>query len=153
MEGCRTAGVNSSDPHNLQRFIDAQDGVFETALTELRSGRKQRHWMWFVFPQLAGLGHSPTARHYAIASLNEARAYLDHPLLGARLSQCVEALLAWSGTRSAEDILGPIDAMKLRSSLTLFDHAAPGGLFAQALAVFFEGRPDERTLALFHSRS
>jgi len=141
------------DPHNLQRFVDAQDGVYETALAELRAGAKRSHWMWFVFPQLAGLGHSPTARFYAIRSLDEARAYLEHPLVGTRLRQCVEAILPHAGRRSAEAILGSIDALKLRSSLTLFDLVAPRDIFAQALDAFFASEPDERTLALIgHAR-
>ena len=90
-----------SDPYNLQRFIDAQEGTFETALAELSAGSKQSHWMWFIFPQLAGLGRSPTAQHYAIASLDEAQAFLDHPVLGRRLRDCVEALLPWASKRSA----------------------------------------------------
>ena len=138
---------------DLQRFIDAQDGIFETALAEIQSGRKQSHWMWFVFPQLAGLGHSPTAQYYGIASLDEARAYLEHPLLGHRLRQCVEALLPWTGKRSPEEILGPIDSLKLRSSLTLFDQVAPSDTFAAAIDAFFEGEPDERTLALLNGWS
>ena len=138
------------DPHDLQRFVDAQDGVFETALAELRAGTKQSHWMWFVFPQLAGLGHSPTAQYYAIRSLDEARAYLAHPLLGPRLRLCVEALLPHAG-RSSEAIFGSIDALKLRSSLTLFDLVAPQDVFARALDVFFAGEPDQRTLALIGS--
>lgn len=140
-----------TDAHNLQRFIDAQDGIFETALSELRGGSKQSHWMWFIFPQLAGLGHSPTSQYYGIASQEEAHAYVDHPILGPRLGQSVEALLPWAGRRSAEQILGPVDAMKLRSSLTLFDRIAPHGAFAQALAAFFGGEPDERTLALLET--
>lgn len=140
------AGVN--DPHNLQRFIDAQDGTYETAVAELRAGLKQSHWMWFAFPQLAGLGRSRTAQYFGIASLDEARAYLDHPLLGARLKESVGALLPHAGKRTPEEILGEIDAMKLRSSLTLFDRVAPGGLFAEALAAFYGGARDERTLAL-----
>jgi uncharacterized protein (DUF1810 family) len=136
------------DPHNLQRFVDAQQGVIDTALAELRAGRKQSHWMWFVFPQLAGLGRSPTALHYGIASLDEARAYLAHPLLGTRLRQCVDAILPWAGDKTPEAIFGPVDAMKLRSSLTLFDAAEPRGLFGRALAAFFAGKADERTLAL-----
>jgi uncharacterized protein (DUF1810 family) len=139
------------DPHNLQRFVDAQDGVFETALAELRAGAKQSHWMWFIFPQLAGLGHSPTAQFYAIGSADEARAYLEHSLLGPRLRQCVEALLTHAGHRSSEGILGSVDALKLRSSLTLFDLVAPHDLFQRALAAFFAGEPDARTLALIGS--
>jgi uncharacterized protein (DUF1810 family) len=137
-----------SDPYNLQRFVDAQDGVYDTALVELRAGAKRSHWMWFIFPQLAGLGRSPTALLYGIASLDEARAYLADPLLGPRLSECVEALLPWASRHSAEQILGPVDALKLKSSLTLFYQVEPGGLFAAGLAAFFSGERDERTLAL-----
>jgi uncharacterized protein (DUF1810 family) len=140
--------VATSDPHNLQRFLDAQDGHFEAALGELRAGSKQSHWMWFIFPQLAGLGRSPTAQFYGLASLEEAHAYLDHALLGPRLRQAVAAMIAWVGKRSADEILGPVDAMKLRSSLSLFDQVAPNDLFAGALAGFFDGAADERTLAL-----
>jgi uncharacterized protein (DUF1810 family) len=141
-----------TDPHNLQRFVDAQDGIFETAIAELRAGDKQSHWMWFIFPQLAGLGRSPTAQFYAIRSLDEARAYLQHPLLGPRLRQSVDALVPWAGKRSPEQILGPVDAMKLRSSLTLFDRTEPGGIFGRALQSFHGGRGDERTLALLEPR-
>ena len=134
--------------HDLQRFVDAQQGVIETAIDELRAGSKQSHWMWFVFPQLAGLGRSATAKFYGISSLDEARAYLDHHLLGPRLRQSVEALMPWAGARSAEQILGSIDSMKLRSSMTLFGCAELGGLFDQALLNFFGGNRDELTLAL-----
>jgi uncharacterized protein (DUF1810 family) len=142
-----------TDPYNLQRFIDAQADTFEAALEEIRAGAKHSHWMWFVFPQLAGLGHSPTSRHYAIASLDEARAYLDHPLLAARLRQCLGALLEWAGRRSAEEIFGPVDALKLRSSLTLFDQIEPSGPFASALEAFFDGDRDRRTLALLNGEA
>jgi uncharacterized protein (DUF1810 family) len=121
------------------------------ALAELRDGSKRSHWMWFIFPQLGGLGHSPTARHYAISSLDEARAYAAHALLGPRLRESVEALLPWAGRRSAEQILGPIDALKLRSSLTLFDVVEPNDVFAEGLAAFFAGNRDERTLALLNA--
>ena len=137
-----------SDPYNIQRFINAQEGTFETALSELKAGSKQSHWMWFIFPQLAGLGRSPTAQHYAIASLDEAQAFLDHPELGRRLRDSVHALLPWASKRSALQIFGPIDELKLRSSLTLFDQVEPDGLMRRALDVFFNGRCDERTLAL-----
>ena len=139
--------VANTDPFQLQRFLDAQESSFSQALTELRAGRKQSHWMWFVFPQLAGLGRSPTARHYAIASRDEALAYLSHPLLGLRLRQSVEAIEPWASERTAEEIFGPIDAIKLRSSLTLFDSVEPNGPFGGTLRSFFPG-PDERTLAL-----
>jgi uncharacterized protein (DUF1810 family) len=137
-----------TDPHNLQRFVDAQDGIFETAIAELRAGDKQSHWMWFIFPQLAGLGRSPTAQYYGISSLDEAKAYLAHPILGSRLNQSVEVLLPWAGKRAPEQILGPIDALKLKSSLTLFDRVAPDGVFDRALGAFYGGQSDERTLAL-----
>ena len=138
----------SSDPFNLQRFVDAQQGMIEIALAELAAGSKQSHWMWFVFPQLAGLGSSPTATFYAITSLYEARAYLEHPLLAPRLCQCLGAVERWAGKRSAEQIFGTVDAVKLRSSLTLFDLAEPSGIFDRALVNFFAGGRDERTLAL-----
>lgn len=132
----------------LDRFVRAQDPVYASVLDELRRGRKTSHWMWFVFPQIAGLGHSPTSQIYAIASLDEARAYLGHPVLGARLLECATLVLASEG-RSAEEILGPIDATKLRSSMTLFGRAAPGeAVFGQVLDRFFDGTPDDATLRL-----
>jgi uncharacterized protein (DUF1810 family) len=132
----------------LDRFVEAQAHSYADALAELRDGRKESHWMWFIFPQIAGLGMSPTSRFYAIASLEEARAYLAHPALGARLRECTEAVLAHAGTRP-EAIFGGIDAMKLRSSMTLFDRVADGdNPFARCLAAFFDGEPDARTLAL-----
>ena len=139
-----------TDPYNLQRFLDAQDRTIEQALAELRAGSKQSHWMWFVFPQLAGLGRSSTALFYGIASLDEARAFLAHPLLGTRLRRCTEEILEWRGRRSAQQILGSIDALKLRSSMSLFDVVEPWTLFAATLAAFFDGEPDERTLALLN---
>jgi uncharacterized protein (DUF1810 family) len=142
--------VAASGPYNLQRFVDAQEGTFDTALAEIREGAKHSHWMWFVFPQLAALGRSPTAKYYGIASLDEASAYLGHPLLGPRLRECVSALLPWAGKRSAEEIFGSVDAMKLRSSLTLFDRAEPRALFAEAIAALFRDNPDELTLALLN---
>jgi uncharacterized protein (DUF1810 family) len=142
-----------SDPFNLQRFIDAQSGQFGRALAELCAGAKQGHWMWFVFPQLAGLGRSPIAQFYAIASLAEACAYLAHPLLGPRLRQCADAILRWDGRRTAEQIFGPVDSLKLRSSLTLFDRVEPSASFARALSAFFDAVPDERTLALLNGEA
>jgi uncharacterized protein (DUF1810 family) len=141
-----------NDPYKLQRFIDAQEGVFPIALAELAAGAKQSHWMWFIFPQLAGLGRSPTARFYGIASIDEARAYLSHRLLGPRLRQSIEAALPWGGRRSAEQIFGPVDALKLRSCLTLFERIEPASIFAAGLNSFFGGTPDERTLALLNVR-
>ncbi|UGS38065.1 DUF1810 domain-containing protein [Capillimicrobium parvum] len=137
-----------SDPFDLQRFVDAQDrgATYDAALAELRAGRKTSHWMWFVFPQIAGLGRSATAQHYAISSLAEAQAYLAHPVLGPRLRQSAAALLSHSG-RSADQILGGIDAMKLRSSLTLFSRAAPDEpVFTEVLDRLFGGAPDAATL-------
>ena len=134
-------------PDRFGRFVDAQDEArtYERALSELRAGRKTTHWMWFVFPQVAGLGHSAMAKTYAISSLDEARAYLDHPLLGARLLECTRALTAHSG-QTASAILGGTDAMKLRSSMTLFAQAAPDEpLFRQVLDQFFDGMSDEAT--------
>lgn len=129
---------------DLQRFVDAQ-GAAPAFMDELRAGRKTSHWMWFVFPQIAGLGQSPMAQRYAIASLDEARAYLAHPILGARLRDCVRIILALPET-NARAIFGSIDAMKLRSSLTLFHRAAPEEpLFADALGKFFGGEPDPLT--------
>ena len=132
--------------HDLSRFVAAQTDSYATALTELRRGAKRSHWMWFIFPQIAGLGRSDMARRYAIASADEARAYLAHPLLGARLVEATAAVVAASG--SAEHILGGIDAVKLRSSMTLFaavaDDPAP---FRAALDRFYDGRPDPETLA------
>ena len=140
--------MTQHDPYNLQRFVDAQSGVIGTALAELRAGSKQSHWIWFVFPQLDGLGRSGTAQFYAISSIEEARAYLEHPVLGPRLRECVAALREWTDRRSAEEILGSVDAMKLNSSLTLFDAAQPQSFFAEALLNFFGGKRDEQTLAL-----
>ena len=139
-----------SDRYNLQRFVDAQNGLIDTALAELSAGSKQSHWMWFVFPQLDGLGRSATAKFYGISSIAEARAYLEHHLVGPRLRECVAALQQWSGRRSAGQILGPVDAMKLRSSLTLFDAVEPGSAFDRALLNFFGGQRDEQSLALLH---
>jgi len=132
--------------------VEAQQGTFDTALAELCAGAKRSHWMWFIFPQLRGLGRSPTALHFAIASLDEARAYLDHPLLGSRLGQCVHAVLPYSGTLTPEEIFGAIDALKFRSSLTLFDQVDASGQFAEALVEFFDAKPDEQTLALLNAR-
>jgi uncharacterized protein (DUF1810 family) len=139
-----------ADPYNFQRFVDAQQGVIDIAIAEIRAGSKQSHWMWFIFPQLAELGRSPTAKFYGIGSLDEARAYLAHPLLGHRLRQSIDVVLAWGDRRQACDIFGEIDALKLRSSLTLFDRAAPGETFFTGIKSFFGGQRDERTLALLN---
>jgi uncharacterized protein (DUF1810 family) len=134
--------------HDLERFVRAQARVFDDVLRELQHGRKSSHWMWFVFPQIAGLGRSETARVYAIGSLDEARAYLAHPLLGPRLRECARLLLEIEG-RTADEILGPIDALKLRSSMTLFLRAAPDEpVFAAVLDRFYGGVADEATDAI-----
>lgn len=132
--------------YDLDRFVAAQDHgqTYQQAVTELRAGQKVSHWMWFVFPQLTGLGRSSMAQRYAIGSLAEARAYLEHPVLGPRLRQCCDAVC--SGTGSAERILGPIDAVKLRSSMTLFHRAEPERAeFVAVLERFFDGQPDPAT--------
>ena len=134
------------DGYDLARFVSAQDGVHERALGELRRGRKESHWMWFVFPQIAGLGSSAAAQLYAIGSLDEARPYLDHPVLGRRLRTCTAAVNRHAG-RSARAIFGSPDDVKFRSSMTLFAAADPGeAAFTTALAVFFEGVADPLTL-------
>ncbi len=137
-----------NDPYDLDRFVRAQEGIFETALSELRAGRKSTHWMWYVFPQLAGLGRSPASRQYSISTLAEAGAYLRHPVLGPRLVACVEAVLAIEG-RSAHEIFGSPDDRKLRSSITLFAVVSPpGSVFHRLLETYFRGEPDARTLRL-----
>ena len=137
-----------ADPFNLARFFDAQARDYETALAELKTGEKRSHWMWYIFPQLRGLGHSDTARFYGIASLQEARAYLADPILARRLRECVEVLLTLQ-TTSAEEIFGGVDAHKLRSSLTLFRLAAPAEQsLAAALDRYFGGSLDPRTISM-----
>jgi uncharacterized protein (DUF1810 family) len=139
--------MKTDDPYDLQRFVAAQEagGTYRRAAAELRNGRKASHWMWFIFPQIAGLGYSPAAQTYAISGLEEARAYLAHPVLGARLIECA-AILAGLAGRTAEQVLGEVDALKLRSSMTLFLHAAPGEpVFGQVLDQYYDGRPDPAT--------
>ena len=131
----------------LQRFVTAQEGISESALAEIRRGAKRTHWMWFVFPQIAGLGQSPTARFYAIRLLDEARAYLAHPVLAERLRACVAALEDVS-VADARAVFGSVDAVKLRSSLTLFEAAGGGAAFAAALERWFAGERDPATLEL-----
>jgi len=136
-----------ADPHDLQRFVDAQQPVYDDVLDELRDGRKVSHWMWSVFPQLRGLGHSPTAQRYGISGLGEARAYLRHPLLGARLRECTGLVLGIEG-RNARDIFGTPDDLKLRSCMTLFRAAAPEEpVFDAVLRRYYGGEADPRTLA------
>jgi uncharacterized protein (DUF1810 family) len=137
-----------NDPYDLQRFLDAQTGSYQRALAEIRAGSKRSHWMWYVFPQYAGLGHSSTAARYAIKSLDEARAYLAHPLLGPRLIECTEAALSVEG-RTAREIFGSPDDLKLRSCATLFAQISPpGSAFERLLATYYGGEPDRRTLEL-----
>ena len=135
------------DP-GLQRFVSAQEPVYAQALAELRAGRKRSHWMWFVFPQISGLGRSDTARYYAVADRAEAVAYLEHPVLGARLRECCAALAELPPSADAETVLGPVDAVKLRSSLTLFAAVSSGPAFESLLARYFpDDGPDPLTLA------
>ena len=137
-----------NDPHDLNRFVEAQEGVYERALAEIRNGRKRSHWMWFIFPQIEGLGFSAMAQRYAIKNREEARAYLDHETLGPRLLACVKALLKLEGL-SADEIFGYPDEMKLRSCATLFAQiSAPGSVFHHLLERYFEGQPDPKTLRL-----
>jgi uncharacterized protein (DUF1810 family) len=151
------AAGKDRDPYRLERFVAAQErgGTYERAVAELRAGAKVSHWMWFVFPQVTGLGLSAMAREFAISSVAEARAYLAHPVLGPRLRECARVVAETEG-RTAERIFGPVDAMKLRSSMTLFEAADAGktptgeagqNVFAAVLAKYFGGVPDEATLA------
>lgn len=134
------------DPYHLQRFVDAQEPVYDQVLRELRAGRKTSHWMWFIFPQIAGLGHSSTSRYYAISGREEAEAYLAHPLLGARLRECTSLVNAVQG-RSAHQIFGSPDDLKFRSCMTLFAECAEdGAVFRAALEKYFGGEKDPLTL-------
>jgi uncharacterized protein (DUF1810 family) len=146
---CREARLTSAiDPYDLDRFVRAQDGAFDDAIGELRRGRKTSHWMWFVFPQVAGLGRSPTAVRYAISGIDEARAYLAHPVLGPRLHDAADAA-EHAPARDAEALLGWIDAVKLRSSMTLFGRAADDPApFGRVLDRWYDGHEDDDTLRL-----
>lgn len=136
----------ADDPHDLRRFVDAQNPVYAQVCAELRRGWKTTHWMWFVFPQIAGLGHSPRARTYAISSFEEARAYLNHPILGPRLLECTRLVNSVQG-RSVHEIFGSPDDLKFRSCMTLFAKAAPGETaFRDALDTYFNGEADPRTV-------
>ena len=144
---------SKSDPFDLERFVVAQDTArtFDRVIDELRNGQKTSHWMWFVFPQLAGLGHSDMARRYAISSIEEAKAYVAHPVLGARLTSCTGIVAGLQGL-SARDIFGGIDAQKLRSSMTLFCQTAPDEpLFGQVIDTYFDGQQDSATIQLIRS--
>jgi uncharacterized protein (DUF1810 family) len=138
----------STDPYGLDRFVQAQEHTYQQALAEIREGEKVSHWMWYIFPQLQGLGSSPTARWYSIKNLEEAKSYLDHPVLGPRLKECAEAALAVQG-RSAWAIFGSPDDLKLRSSATLFALVSPpDSVFHRLLDKYFAGEPDRQTLRL-----
>ena len=135
-----------NDVYNLQRFVDAQDSVYEQVCLELRDGYKKSHWMWFIFPQIKGLGHSPLANKFAISSLQEAAAYLEHPILGPRLRECSRLVTLLEG-RSIDQIFGHTDSLKFRSSMTLFAHATPDNqVFKDALQKYFEAESDRLTL-------
>jgi len=137
-----------TDPYNLHRFLTAQAPTYNTVLDELRAGRKASHWIWFIFPQIAGLGRSGTAQQFAIGSLDEAKAYLQHPILGPRLRACTQLVLNVDG-RSAEEIFGYPDHLKFRSCMTLFLTAATDNtIFNDALLKYFDGKPDQLTLDL-----
>jgi uncharacterized protein (DUF1810 family) len=143
-----SASPGHSDPFNLRRFISAQEMIYTDVLAELQDGRKRTHWMWFIFPQFDGLGYSTTSKHYAIKSKEEARSYLSHPVLGKRLTECAETILSVQG-RSAAEIFGSPDDMKLKSSMTLFAAVtASGSVFARVLEKYFRGQQDSRTLDL-----
>ena len=136
----------TTEQFNLQRFVVAQEPVYRQIREELRAGRKESHWMWFIFPQIAELGQSPTSVRFGISSLDEASAYLSHPILGPRLRECATLALDVEG-KTARQIFGPVDETKFRSSMTLFTHAAPNEpLFAECLGKFFGGKPDPATL-------
>lgn len=140
--------TDAADPFCLSRFVDAQENVYRQVLAELEQGRKRTHWIWFIFPQISGLGHSGMAEKYAIKSRDEARAYLRHPMLGARLQQCTEKVIAIDG-KSVATIFGYPDDLKFRSSMTLFSCiAGPESVFSAALKKYFDGEQDARTLAL-----
>ena len=135
-----------ADEYNLQRFLGAQHPVYDTVLAELHAGHKRSHWMWFIFPQISGLGHSAMAQQYAISTLDEAKAYLAHPVLGQRLRECARIVAGLEG-KTAEEIFGYPDDMKFRSSMTLFAQASPGDVFDECLGKYFGGQPDTATLA------
>ena len=144
--------TSQNDAFNLARFVSAQEPIYTNVLTELRSGRKRTHWMWFIFPQIDGLGYSSTSKYYAIKSKEEARQYLNHPILGKRLLECAELVLDIKG-RSASEIFGSPDDLKLKSSMTLFTTVAdPDSVFTRVLDKYFNGQPDSKTLTLLEHR-
>jgi uncharacterized protein (DUF1810 family) len=138
----------SDDPYNLHRFVQAQEDDYQHALAEIRDGKKRTHWMWYIFPQIDGLAFSSTSKHYSIKSIEEAKAYLEHPLLGRRLLECAEAVVQHEG-RSATEIFGSPDDLKLKSCATLFAHVLPpGSVFDRLLTKYYRGGRDEKTLRL-----
>lgn len=145
--------MKSNDPFNLNRFLLAQEGIYAQALAELKNGQKRTHWMWFIYPQIRGLGQSPTSQQYAIQSQEEARQYLDHPVLGARLRECAQAILSIE-KRTASEIFGFPDDLKLRSCMTLFASLKePGSIFERVLEKYFHGERDARTLAILQNQN
>ena len=140
--------MNTQDPFHLQRFLDAQENDYTDALHEIKQGYKQSHWIWFIFPQMRGLGRSYMAEYYGISSIEEARAYLDHPTLKARLIEISTALLQYKGKSTAYEILGTIDAIKVRSCMTLFDHIMPHAIFAEVLEAFYNSERDDKTMQM-----
>lgn len=138
------------DTYNIQRFLDAQEHSYNVSLSEISNGRKSSHWIWYIFPQLRGLGHSSVSNYYGISSLDEARAYLDNPILRSRLIEISTALLKYANVKTAEEILGPIDARKVCSSMTLFDLVMPNNVFSQVLDAFYDGHRDGFTLRLLN---
>jgi uncharacterized protein (DUF1810 family) len=147
----KSDGAGREDPFDLGRFLKAQAGIYDRVVAELRGGRKRTHWMWFIFPQIDGLGHSATSKYYAVKSIEEAREYLKHPVLGSRLLECTEAVFAIEG-RGVSEIFNYPDDLKLKSSMTLFASVAePGNVFARVLEKYFQGMQDTRTLRLLQS--
>ena len=140
------------DKYVLKRFKDAQETDYDTALKEIRNGHKSSHWIWYIFPQIKGLGHSFTSRYYALSGLKEAKAYLDDEILNRRLREITKALLELH-TDDAVAVMGDIDAMKLRSSMTLFDEVSKDDIFKEVLDKFFDGKPDEKTLEILHKEN
>jgi uncharacterized protein (DUF1810 family) len=140
--------MNTDDPYDLNRFLSAQEGVYERALAELKGGQKRTHWIWYIFPQIDGLGYSPTAKRYSIKSIEEAQQYLKHPVLGKRLLECTEAVIALKGG-SLSEIFGYPDDLKFKSSMTLFEKiAGPGSVFSSALDRYCHGERDATTLRI-----
>lgn len=143
---------NASSPEGVECFVAAQEGVWEIVVPELKAGMKRGHWMWYIFPQIAGLGSSSMSRRYAIRDLAEAREYLAHPVLGSRLREAMSMVLSHRGKKTGHEIFSDIDALKLRSCATLFDIVSPGDVFADILDAFYDGKPCDRTLSILSER-